>query len=70
MVPSIEEARDGLPGPDLARLWWCFEQGTPAFAKVKRHDGWYVGVHMDGIPFIEVHARDGSWAIGRKHAEA
>lgn len=68
MPPTVDEAKGLLGSPDLERLKFCFEQGTPAFAKVPRHDGWFVGVHMDGLPFMDVVAREGVWGIGRKQS--
>ncbi len=52
--------------PDAERLKYCFEQGTSAYAKVRLHDGWYVGVHMEGLPFMELVVVEGAWSIGRK----
>lgn len=67
--PTLEEARDGLSIPDAARLKFCFDQGTPAVVKVKRFDGWWVGVHADQIPSMEVTTSEGCWSICRKREE-
>lgn len=67
--PTLEEARDGLTPPETAKLKFCFEQGTSSFVKVRRHDGWYIGVHMSAIPFMVIHASEGCWSIGRKNLE-
>lgn len=63
---SATEAMGLLPPPEMARLEFCFEQGTAAFVKLKC--GLYIGVHMDQLPHMEKLSTEGRWSLCRKLA--
>lgn len=64
MVKTVREAMDSLLPPEMARLQYCFEQGTAAFVKLKC--GLYVGVHLDQLSHMEPLDAEGRWSLCRK----
>lgn len=63
-MSALREAMDSLPAPEVARLQYCFEQGTAAFVKLK--SGLFVGVHMDQLSHMESIETEGRWSLCRK----
>jgi len=64
-VPGgIDEALGQLPAHEVARLRYCFDNGTAAFAKLKC--GLYVGCHMDQLSHVERIITEGKWSLCRK----
>lgn len=69
MIPTLQEALDGLMPPEMERLKHCFDQGTCAFTKVKRYEGLFIGCHMEQLMHMEIIVTEGKWSLARKKQE-
>ena len=68
ILVMIKQLLKELDAVHKRQLMYAFEQEITQFVELE--DGKFLGVNVDGIPFLEILEQAGSWAYGRIRASA